>query len=70
VSRARFIAGATCTACGSLDRIVVEETGGGFVKRCVACGDEETLVTQSSGESRGASKDARIIARAKTTRDG
>ena len=42
--RPKFVAGATCAACGAVDRIVVEEFDGGRRRRCVTCRHEETLL--------------------------
>jgi len=43
--RPKFVAGATCHACGAVDRIVVEEFDGGRRRRCVICRHEETLLS-------------------------
>ena len=39
--RARFIAGAVCTGCGELDRIIVKELDGVLFRECVSCGFSE-----------------------------
>lgn len=39
----RFIAGAVCLQCRSVDRIVVEVLGADKRRRCVACGHMEAL---------------------------
>lgn len=39
----RFIAGAVCPQCRSVDRIVVEALEGDRRRRCVACGHTEAL---------------------------
>lgn len=36
--RQRFIAGAVCPECGSMDRIVVVQSAADSIRRCVACG--------------------------------
>lgn len=40
----RFIAGAVCSQCRQIDRIIVEPTPDGRRRRCVACGHAEILV--------------------------
>jgi len=62
VSKPRFIAGAVCDVCGSLDRIVLEQTGSGLVKRCVQCGDSAALAVHASRNERSSSAE-RIIVR-------
>jgi len=52
LSKPKFIAGAVCDACGSLDRIVVEQTGSGLVKHCVQCGDSAVLRVDQPIEER------------------
>jgi uncharacterized metal-binding protein (TIGR02443 family) len=39
----RFIAGATCPACGRIDKLFVRSEEGLRVCECVACGHRETL---------------------------
>jgi uncharacterized metal-binding protein (TIGR02443 family) len=39
----RFIAGAVCPSCRVVDRIVVETSAAGQLRRCVACGHADTL---------------------------
>ena len=39
--RSRFIAGAVCTGCGELDRIIVKEKEGVLFRVCVSCGFSE-----------------------------
>lgn len=39
----RFIAGARCSACQSLDRVVVYREGGNQYRACVACGFQEVM---------------------------
>jgi len=41
MSRKRFIAGAICPQCQSLDRLVIENVDGAARRRCVSCGFED-----------------------------
>ena len=57
----RFIAGATCPACGALDRIVVEGELDNRVRRCVECDFREPLASQSSVDESPQSDVIRLI---------
>lgn len=46
----RFIAGAICPDCRSVDRIVVETTDAGRQRRCVQCGFAEPQADQQAPE--------------------
>ncbi|MDH3644888.1 MAG: YheV family putative metal-binding protein [Gammaproteobacteria bacterium] len=38
MTKKRFIAGAICPQCQAQDRLVVEESDGAPIRRCVSCG--------------------------------
>lgn len=46
----RFIAGAVCPECRSIDRIVVEAVDRGRQRRCVECGHAEALTESLAPE--------------------
>ena len=60
MTRARFIAGAICRACGASDRIVVEEREGVRLQRCVACRHEETIARADPSADELASTDPTV----------
>jgi len=61
LSKPKFIAGAVCDACGSLDRIVVEQTGSGVTRRCVRCGEIAVLTVHESRTERSSSAERMIV---------
>ncbi|MGE0625083.1 MAG: YheV family putative zinc ribbon protein [Pseudomonadales bacterium] len=52
MTRARFIAGAVCPACGAMDRLQVFGEGDARRRRCVSCGHEDTLPATASQSPR------------------
>jgi len=61
LSKPKFIAGAVCDACGSLDRIVIEQTGSGVTRRCVHCGESAVLTVHESRAERSSRAEPIVV---------
>jgi len=78
-NRGRFIAGAVCTECRAVDRVVVETTLGRRQRRCVACGFSEPVVDtvalepasrfSSRGNAAPSTEKVRFVDRVRPDRD-
>lgn len=55
VSRSRFVAGAECTYCHVVDRMMVDldDEGRLLARRCLACGKEEKMLAVTASGTPG-----------------